>query len=210
MCGLRRANRFPIARFGVMIRSSDDQSRIWHSVQYERERFHQRLESLVSPPVSNGQDAFIRIAAPREIGRRRNGCKGSVRAKKHVLRGVLSHQRTVIMREQNGYGICSKQGPSRQFRAESKKPLTFYSGCCKVDVFNNVVQCNVRVKARRARERGRAKSRKRRARPFWSSETGKDEIVPNHIRLQLSDRVKKAHRSGKAAELSASDDVETW
>ena len=90
-CGLCIANRLPISRLRVMIGAGNDEPGIWDFLQCALESLHQSLQPLIGPPVSDRQNAEIRIAALREIWRAGKRSKRSMGAKEHVLSRVLGY-----------------------------------------------------------------------------------------------------------------------
>src|SRR3979490_2444128 len=90
------ADRFPIAGFRMMVRSSNDQPGIGHSSQDGGEGFHQGLQPFVSSPVADGQYALVRIASEREIRWARTGGKCAVGSDQNIVGSILRYKSAAI------------------------------------------------------------------------------------------------------------------
>src|ERR1700722_6413179 len=168
------ANRLPIAGLRVMIGAGNYEPGIRHFLENKRKRLHKRFKALVGSPVSDGQNALVRIAAFRKLWRRRNTGKCSVGSREHIPRGVFLSQGAVIPGEQDRDRIRFQQCASRQVRSKTEELFLPDSSGGKIDVFDNVVQSDVRVEAGSARQSWRGESRESGKRPCGRCKAGED------------------------------------
>src|SRR5258708_38976532 len=101
-----------------------------------------------------------------------------------------------------------EESPGGNIGAHTEDALTSHTGGRKIDILDNVVQRDMRVKTRGSRERRRREPGEGRERIFGGGETGEDKIEPNHVRVQPENGFQQAHRRGYTAKLPATNDFE--
>src|SRR5271165_6154452 len=96
MLWLSFPDRLPVTGLGMVIGAGDYEPRVRNLLKHLRKCFHERFQALVCSPVSNGEDALIRVAALAEVRRRGRRGEGAVSAEQHVLCAVLAQQGVVV------------------------------------------------------------------------------------------------------------------
>src|ERR1700733_2150361 len=102
-----------------------------------------------------------------------------------------------------------QQHPGDHFATYTKQLFSRsrHSGAGKINVFSDVVQRDMGVKARGSQESRRRQTQKCCEWFFRRSKAGEDKIEPHYIGLQLANRLQEAHGSCHAAKLPAADDA---
>ena len=114
---------------------------------------------------------------------------------KNVLRGIFPHQRATVIGEEYGNRIGLQQSPGRNVGTHAVDPLATNAGIGEIDVFDDVVQCNVRVKTRGPCECRDRKTSEGRERVLRGTEAREDQIEPDDIRLEAANGIQKPSTS---------------
>src|SRR5271156_4126639 len=131
--------------------------------------------------MSDRQNAKIRIPSFRKIWRTRNSCKCSMGAKQNVSSKIFRSQGMAITGKQDRNRMRFQQSSRRNVGADSKYSSLLNSSSSEVDVFDDVVQGDVRVVARGTYERWRRKSHHGCNRILRGRKAGEYEIEPHDI-----------------------------
>ena len=124
--------------------------------------------------------------------------EGSMGSEQHILRAVLGDQCAAIAGQQDGNGVCLEQRASGKLGADAQDAVAVHAGGGEIDVFEDVVEGDVGVESGGTRQGGGRESGEGGERLVGCGETGEDQVVPDHVGLELADGVQQAHRRREA------------
>ena len=148
-----------------------------------------------------------RSATPREIGELGPPRKDAVRAQVDIVPSVLVLQDLAIAGHQNGDRVGQQQHSRGDSARQAIEPLVTNAGILQFDRIHQVMKSNVRIAAAQAREQGRHQSGE--SYNWIAAECAKEQIEPDHIRLEPMQGLQKAEHAARIVKRPAALNAES-
>jgi hypothetical protein len=191
-CGIVCAqfpHQFDIACGLRMVSASDDQLRIRQDVGHSLECVDHEFEALIRSPLTECQNAMLRIAAPGEIRVFRSTGQNTVRPNVNIFATIFFGQYPAIAWHEHRHRIRQEQHSGGNGASHLVNARVTNARILQIDSIHQVMQGDVRVASTQAGEQRSKKAQKGIHR--ITSERTKKQIEPHHIRLQFRQGCKK-------------------
>jgi hypothetical protein len=179
-------HRLDIARRLRMIASPNHQSRIWQHFGHQLKCVDHQLEPFIRSPLAKGQNAMLRITAPRKI--RAFGLPGqnAMRPQMHIIAAIFFVENLAITRHEHRHRIRQQKHPGSDRSCHTISARMPHPGIFQIDGIHQMMQSDMRVAATHARQHWGEEPRKSNQR--IAAECAEKKIEPHHVGLQFPER----------------------
>jgi hypothetical protein len=130
-----------------MVSTAHNQLRVGHGIVDNLESLDHQLQSLIRSPLSESQNAVLRIAAPRKVGIFRPAGEHAMRAKMNIVASIFVLQNLAIARHEHRHGIRQQKRPGGERAGCPVCTRVAHPGVFEIDCIHQMVQSDVGIAA---------------------------------------------------------------
>jgi hypothetical protein len=189
-----------------VISAGNDEPGVGQSARDNLESLEHQFETFISSPLTESENAMLRIAADIELRILRAASENAVRAQVNIVASVFVMENPAVAGHEHGDRVRHQEHPRGNGAGEAIEAHVADTCVFEVDSIHQVVQGDVRIAAAHAREQRREQSEK--CIKWIAAKGAEQQVEPDHIRLQLANHLHQANRVSGIVERPAALDGE--